>query len=83
MAKLGRALVDGVTGNEQGGSAVESSGSGSVVVTEAVKPQFFKALVGKGHPEFSSPRQQVCQKELNEKPRPHCLYITVSLLQDP
>lgn len=82
MAKLGRTLVDGVTGNEQAGSAVESSSSGSVV-TQAVKPQFFKALVGKGHPEFSSPRQQVCKKKLNEKLRPNCLCVTASLLQDP
>lgn len=60
MGKLGRALVNGVTGNEQGSSAADSSGGGGVV-TQAVRPQFFKALVGKGHPEFSSPRQQVCK----------------------
>lgn len=26
----------------------------------SVKPQMFKGLVGRGHPEFSSNRQQVC-----------------------
>ena len=50
MAKIGRALVNGVTGSD----AVEGAEQ-----PLAVKPQSFKALVGKGHPEFSSPRQQV------------------------
>lgn len=54
MAKIGRALVDGATGSEAAEGGAAEAGE-----PLAVKPQFFKALVGKGHPEFSSPRQQV------------------------
>lgn len=57
MAKVGRALVDGATGSEAPEGAKAESGAAAPPL--AVKPQFFKALVGKGHPEFSSPRQQV------------------------
>ena len=73
MAKVGRALVTGDTGAQveeagPGGAAAppeDSAAAASAAVTggtggqEAVKPQFFKALAGKGHQEFSSGRQQV------------------------
>ena len=73
MAKVGRALLDGDTGDQVeavpadnttaggGDSAVAANAAvtGGVGGQQAVKPQFFKALAGKGHQEFSSGRQQV------------------------
>ena len=73
MAKVGRALLDGDTGDQveaaasdgtaPGGgdsaAAANAAVTGGVGGQQAVKPQFFKALAGKGHQEFSSGRQQV------------------------
>jgi len=76
MAKIGRALLAGDTGDQvdfiaadgmapaDGGdsaAAANAAVTGGVGGQQAVKPQFFKALAGKGHQEFSSGRQQVGQ----------------------
>ena len=72
MAKVGRALVaedtgaqveelaaDGATAPEGSAAADNAAVTGGSGGQQAVKPQFFKALAGKGHQEFSSGRQQV------------------------
>jgi hypothetical protein len=60
MAKLGRALAEGRTGTApDGGVAAVEDCAGDGVEATSVKPRFFKALMGRGHPEFSSSRQQV------------------------
>ncbi len=73
MAKVGRALLEGDTGDQvesvatdgtaAGGrdnaAAANAAVTGGVGGQQAVRPQFFKALAGKGHQEFSSGRQQV------------------------
>ena len=74
MAKVGRALLDGDTGDQvesvaangtalagskDSAAAANAAVTGGVGGQQAVRPQFFKALAGKGHQEFSSGRQQV------------------------
>lgn len=51
--KVGRALVLAKTGDVRRGE------DGELKEADAVRPGMFKALVGRGHPEFSSNRQQV------------------------
>ena len=61
MTKVGRALCAAKTGGPESVKA-EAEGKGaasSAADTLAVKPTSFKSLVGKGHPEFSTGRQQV------------------------
>lgn len=59
MAKVAVALLEGRTENPA--PAPESdSANGSEPL--AVKPQTFKRLVGKGHPEFSTSRQQAISR---------------------
>lgn len=60
LAKLGRALEFGQTGRQApapGGAEVEGTDD-DAVRCNAVRPLSFKSLVGKGHAEFSSGRQQ-------------------------
>lgn len=75
MSKLGMAMVMGRTGAPpvtaaglpHGSEAGENGHTTPMDIQEedtatdenAVKPQRFKSLVGRGHPEFSSARQQV------------------------
>ncbi len=71
MSKLGMALDMGRTGAPAASSstagALEENGHSSPMDLQeepsnddnSVRPQRFKSLVGRGHPEFSSPRQQV------------------------
>ena len=74
MSKLGMALQMGQTGAPPAEPAASSAADGTgenghsspmdVLEDESpddnsVRPQRFKSLVGRGHPEFSSARQQV------------------------
>lgn len=68
LAKMGVALVNGRTGAppppptpmEADGAPETGGGGGSKADgTESVRPLAFKTLVGRGHHEFSSARQQV------------------------
>lgn len=53
-AKLGRAIAEGMTGDKR------AKGEGTELAeAESVRPSMFKALLGRGHAEFSSSRQQV------------------------
>lgn len=55
-SKEGVCVGGEVVGDGSGqASGVDTSGQGN-----AVRPQFFKALVGRGHSEFATPHQQVC-----------------------
>ncbi|GLC48552.1 hypothetical protein PLESTB_000110300 [Pleodorina starrii] len=70
LAKVGVALVSGRTGHVkpaeeelQGGAAMEVDGAELVPLPDderwhAVRPLSFKSAAGRGHPEFSSGRQQ-------------------------
>ena len=63
MAKLGVALTTARTGeadesNTQNGLTSKAK-SESKTVGQSVRPLAFKSLVGRGHSEFSSGRQQV------------------------
>lgn len=40
----------------------ETDESTKEVMFEGIKPQMFKTLIGKGHPDFSSKRQQDAQE---------------------
>ena len=67
MAKLGVALTTARTGEVESGSSQNSLASsegerGSKAAGQSVRPLAFKSLVGKGHSEFSSGRQQVAFK---------------------
>jgi len=53
MAKLAHGLLSGMYSR-----GPEQSGDESGVREQGVRPRMFKALVGKGHPEFSTMRQQ-------------------------
>ncbi|KAK9828649.1 hypothetical protein WJX72_001313 [[Myrmecia] bisecta] len=67
MAKLGVALTTGRTGmpseeaapmdHDAANGAPHLGGTGNDDAT-SIRPQFFKSLVGRGHPEFASARQQ-------------------------
>ena len=62
MAKLGQAMATGRTGQAPEASqpgADKAEANGSAFHGTWVQPQRFKSLVGRGHPEFSSARQQV------------------------
>lgn len=65
MAKVGSAICNGETGEaEEPSLATDDGEDGPMVVdesapTQSVKPTAFKHLIGKGHPEFSTMRQQV------------------------
>ena len=63
MAKVGKALCLGETGGPESICDKEANRSqenrNSHKEEFSVKPQSFKTLIGKGHPEFSSSRQQV------------------------
>ena len=68
MAKVGLALTQAQTGEAKVGEdaemhELEVKGD---VVGQAVKPQAFKSLIGKDHPEFSTARQQA--RHLNPLP---------------
>ncbi len=61
MAKLGVALTTARTGQADNTGAVlpsEAKGDSSTE-GQSVRPLAFKSLVGRGHSEFSSGRQQV------------------------
>ena len=65
MAKVGVAICEARTGQSGAGDVVdvdEDAAEPMIVeeaaATQSVKPAAFKSLVGKGHPEFSSARQQ-------------------------
>lgn len=58
------AMADGPTdaaGAAAGAAPAAAAAPGATADSLAVKPQAFKSLVGKGHPEFSSNRQQVTE----------------------
>ena len=83
MAKLGVAMTQARTGQapeeERTPVAPENGNTGSSPASRAVegtwvRPQGFKTLVGRNHPEFSSPRQQV-GRGFN-----HCLHLWRLLL---
>lgn len=63
MAKLGYGLMSGdyskppETGDENVNCA-----SSSIQVPAGIRPQMFKTLIGRGHPEFSTKRQQDAQE---------------------
>ncbi|XP_041125466.1 ubiquitin carboxyl-terminal hydrolase 5 isoform X1 [Polyodon spathula] len=64
VAKLGHGLLSGeycrpAEGWSEGGPSTEPKGD-----QEGIAPRMFKALVGKGHPEFSTNRQQDAQEFL-------------------
>lgn len=66
MAKVGVALTQGRTGTAadaaNGGSSDEAANGASENDKQdqtSVKPQFFKSVVGRGHPDFSTKQQQV------------------------
>jgi len=59
MAKVGVALTSAETGESLTGAQSEGANGVPLSHEQSVKPQAFKTLVGKGHPEFSSNRQQV------------------------
>ena len=68
MTKLGRAMMTAQTG--QADECVPSQGEDKrerATKASFVKPLAFKSLVGKGHPEFSSGRQQVSQSAVRER----------------
>lgn len=58
--KVGRALVLAKTGDVRRGE------DGELKEADAVRPGMFKALVGRGHTEFSSNRQQVRARDAGE-----------------
>eukprot|EP00951_Prasinocladus_malaysianus_P001423 scaffold9746_cov21-Prasinocladus_malaysianus.AAC.1 len=58
LAKLGRALVEGKVGAHQPDPA-PPGGEAPPEPKPSVAPRRFKTLAGRGHPEFSSGRQQV------------------------
>lgn len=65
MAKVGVAICEARTGQSEAGGVedVDEDNAEPMIVedaaaTQSVKPAAFKTLVGKGHPEFSSARQQ-------------------------
>lgn len=64
MAKVGRAMCEGETGQAEEEPPIDEGVEPMAVDGEQpkmfVKPQALKHLVGKGHPEFSTMRQQVC-----------------------
>ncbi len=57
LAKVARALVQGHTGRQPADPSALASDD-EAVRANAVRPLSFKSLVGKGHAEFSSARQQ-------------------------
>ena len=69
MAKVGVAICEARTGQSEAGDVVdvdEDNAEPMVVeeaaATQSVKPAAFKSLIGKGHPEFSSARQQASRR---------------------
>ena len=64
MAKLGVALTAARTGEADSASprsdpASSEAGKSNKAAGQSVRPLAFKSVVGKGHSEFSSGRQQV------------------------
>lgn len=59
MAKLGRALTTAETGQGEVHVANAKKKESDSTLGHSVRPLAFKSLVGKGHSEFSSGRQQV------------------------
>ncbi|XP_053379534.1 ubiquitin carboxyl-terminal hydrolase 5-like [Mercenaria mercenaria] len=56
MAKLGHGLLSGEYSKSKDG------GDENVTAPTGIRPQMFKTLIGKGHPEFSTKRQQDAQE---------------------
>lgn len=56
MAKLGHGLLSGDYSKSQDG------GDENICAPTGIRPQMFKTLIGKGHPEFSTKRQQDAQE---------------------
>lgn len=54
-------LADGLL-TEKYAVEPETDESTKEVIFEGIKPQMFKTLIGKGHPDFSSKRQQDAQE---------------------
>lgn len=89
MAKVGVALTEGRTGAPTASPMdIQSNGNAADAApapkedTNSVRPQSFKSLVGKGHSEFQSNRQQVCAV-LSCCSDPQCWLIATLRIQLP
>lgn len=69
MAKIGVAFTTARTGEagekvQENGDSGKAKSEGEPSEGQSVRPLTFKTLVGRGHPEFSSGRQQVSSRQI-------------------